>query len=241
MKPTIIRRRDGDQQLNARIAEITGQRSYVGSYFEDTATGAEYAFIAGGIGWGSGPVPSYAVVVGVDRPRSGAPAFRALEEVEAHGVEALLTKCLALRERWGFLEDSRLLTAWWGDYERHATILDRFNADLERRVTGKGLLTVVPAFYQAGPGWLDNALQQIRSLMVGEKRFHLGPCDRLRTALQELPNEKLTDALADRYPPVVALANVLEHLVCAQPWEVPLTDGTPLSSDGFEERDPWAT
>jgi len=179
-------------------AHITNQPLVERPYwYEDTEARYCYHDIYACLGWPSEVsdkdmgLPGYAAIVGVVRPPgldrdthydAKDAKFRLLAEAEDRDVPTLLTKCLEMREKYGYGLNSNLLNVWYGDPERYYTTLALFNEELGER---KALMLTPPNdFY--GPKIFDIYVRSFQSTVLqGKQRFYYAGGDILKHRLKE--------------------------------------------------------
>lgn len=213
------------ESLQARTdwANVTGQRVVPAPvYYRNKETGAEYSHIAGGIGWPEADKPGYGFIIGVERETSSTPAFFILGEIEANHPLQVLEGCGELRERWGFHDHSKLLRSFSGDASRFASFVREYNdRGIKKHGDGYGRLSVVlpPGFNNIS--FFEGAVRQIQTLLMpnrdGRKRLYIGPCEKIRNAIQNMNPGGMSKAAAGS-PPVMALGCVVHTLLTLTPW-----------------------
>jgi hypothetical protein len=215
----VVKRRNIVTGSDQHIAEITGQE-YIHKphYYRNTETGAEYSYLAGGIGW-PGERPGFIVVVAVQKESE---TLHVLAEVEASSIRELLSECLKLRQMYGYGQGSDLFDCWYGENERFDTFVADFNHNLELEgENAEGIYLVPPHDYQktnAFEIWLNRIHSSLTRDASGKKALFLGGCDKLRNHIQNLPHDAAAKGSIEDYPAITALGGTLHSLMMLRPW-----------------------
>mgnify|MGYP001819833757 FL=1 len=219
-KSVICRVRDREQPISDHIAEITKQR-YVPKpyYYRHRKTGEEYYTIGGALAWPSVGLPGFAVIVAVLKDDPKKPTFKVLEEIEGSELKALVNTCIQARYKWGY-PNQYLLDLWFGDYVRFSTSLSDFNEAYERENSDTGLYLSPPNDFEQ-PNRTEIFLERVRSLLkpdeVGKKQLIIGPCEKLRSQLQNLPADA-GKLIIEHFPAIAAISYVIHSLTANRPW-----------------------
>lgn len=217
-KSVIQRVRDKQQPISNHIAEITGQQ-YVTKpyYYRHEETGEEYYTITGAMGWSSDDRPGFAVIVAALKSVPKEPTFKVLQETESNDMAALVTACIQTRNTWGY---PYLLDLWYGDPLRFSTFLSDFNETYERNNDDGGFYLAPPDDFEQ-QNRTEIYLERIKSLLKpgedGKKHLVLGPCDKLRSQLHNLPSDARKIEIED-FPAVSALAYAVHSLMATRTW-----------------------
>ena len=207
-------RRDQARVTNQPMVE----RPY---YFQHTGTGQYFYDLCGCIGWPSEVtdrdegLPGYIAIIGIVRPEnpdrdydvSTAP-FQLLGEFESKDVPELLTRCLELRQEFGFGIQPNLLRVWFGDPERFVTVLALRNELLIKQGGERAAILITPPDDYYTDKIFDNYVRAIRSVIL-TKRLFFGGCDILRNRLREFKRDD---------PTILAVGGLVHSLLCRTTW-----------------------
>jgi len=208
---------------------VTGKKNSPKSvYYRNKQTGAEYYHIAGAIGWPGDNVPGYVLIVAVEKTENPGPSFFVLEEVEDHNVTRLLLKCVGLRERYGYWEDSEILRHFVGDDTRYEPITLAVCSELQKKDgsgEGHGLWIYKPDDFDQAD-YFEIYVRQIRECLTpdstGKKRLQIGNCNTLRNHLQNFSSDSIkilnTKRKVKDYPAVFALGSLIHTLLERKRW-----------------------
>ena len=207
------------------IMMITGeQRIPKPVYYRHKENGAEYCYLAGGIGWPRDPKekPGFAVVVAVEKTANEKPSMHVLEEAEAPTVEGLLKKCVRLQRKYGSGECSELFRFWYGDPERSDTFVNLFNYRGDEAKDPDSVYIAAPYDFERQNAFERYTNQIWGNLTVdptsGGKRLYLGDCVKLRNHIQNTPTDVATKGNVKDYPAIAALGGVVHSLMMLMPW-----------------------
>lgn len=203
--------------------------------------GEEYVDLAGSLAWPGGDVPGYVLVIGV-KVEGDMPVFVCLEEAEDPRPEGLLSKCLTLRERYGFYKSDRLFRVWWGDSRRFSSLVSGFN-DKIKKDEPEGIYLSDPTESER-PNRFELYLRRIHGALdserEGRKVLILGECNRLKNALQNLPRDAAKRFKEDESPHVFALGALVHTLFAVRPWAYNNSPSQPSSLNSYEEWEQYA-
>ncbi len=217
-KSIIQRIRDKQQPISRHIAEITGHR-YVPKpfYFKNIETSEEYFTIAGALAWPSMDHPGFAVIVAALKGDPKEPSFKVLQEIESRDMDILVSACIHSRYKWGY---PYLLDLWYGDQVRFSTFLADYNEGHEQKNEDDGFALAPPDEFEQ-PNRDEIYLERIRGLLMpdelGKKSLIIGPCEKIRSQLQNLPADARAIKIED-FPAVAALAFAVHSLMATRPW-----------------------
>ena len=203
-------------------AKVTGQplveKPY---YFQHIETGQLFYNLYGCVGWPSeitnrdDGLPGYIAIVGIVKPEKEAEdyktseaLFQLLGEYESKDVPQLLTKCLELRQEYGFGTQPQLLTVWYGDDERFETVRNLRNELLMRQGGERAAILVTPPDDFDTPLIFDNYVRSIRSAILA-KRLYFGGCDIIQNRLIEFKRDD---------PSVLAVGGLVHTLLSRSMW-----------------------
>jgi len=219
-----IKDRNGFSRANQHIMEILGERRILKpTYYRHKETGAEYCYLAGGIGWPRDPrdKPGFAVVVGVDKATDEKPPMYVIEEAESPSVNGLLKMCVALQKKYGYEECPDLFRIWYGDNERTDTFVNLFNQKVRPTKKSDTVHVVAPHDFEKKNAFERYASQIWNGLNrdpAGKKRLCLGDCTRLRNHILSAPVDAATKGTIEEYPAIAALGGVVHTLMMLMPW-----------------------
>ena len=205
-------------------------------HYKHKVTGQEFAYFAGGIGWGTkNGAPSFACVVGVGfGDADGDPVYYALDEIEAHDPRALLFRCIEFRKKYGYDLDYKAMSAWYGDHTRLINVRREVDSLIPGADENLHPLTISP------PPYFDRARENYAHLLApllypDMKRLHLGPCDRLRRTILNL---RLADVVTacDENPALAAICFVMAALEVYKPW---MKTKLMTYDPNFNEKESW--
>jgi len=216
--------------LDKHIASLFGHESVPKrSYYRDVESGREFWEIQGAIAWPEmGKIPGYILIMGVVKGEDTENLrFLCLDEVESVSAAELLEACVKLREKWGFWECPSLLRKWYGNPERLVPIVSNFNATLQgdEKNVEKGFYVVPPIGWETKT-WFETYLARIHE-MFGQKRLHIGTCNRLRNHLQLFSSKDARQREGEDFPPIAALGYALHSLLILKPWSIPVEGREP--------------
>jgi len=171
--------------LTARMdfAELAGVEIYENPWwYLDQSDNRTYYDLCACIGWpdevtaekGEGQ-PGYAAIIGIMRPSNAdeihfnptKAKFRILAEVQHADVPTLLSKCVELREKYGFGISRDFLSAWYGDPERFTTALALRNEELTRQGGEDAALMVTPPDDYVLKNRFEVYLRALKSVLQG--------------------------------------------------------------------------
>ncbi len=120
------------EQSRHDFAVITGRAIPLKpATFRDMTTDQYYCHIVGGIAFPTAFLPGIVIIIGIQStPRL---LFRVLEVVEESNVFHLIAHMVALRQRYGFGEDRRILPYFLGDQEKFKTLIMKSSEMLEAK------------------------------------------------------------------------------------------------------------
>ena len=216
--------------LNIGHSEEPGQLRY-----RHIETKEEFVHLDGAVAWpGKDGLPGFILVVGVQM-EGKKPLFKCLEEAEDTEVTGILSKCLSLREKYGFhLSDRFLFQLWWG-LQSFPSLFNRFNEDIKKGKPDEpeGVYFKEPIDFKKGGKYFEvysrGLREGLRSGMIT-----LGDCNRLRNAINSFPTDAAQRFTEDDSPPVFALGCLVHSLLATKPW---LNRGTTSPRNG--EEDDW--
>ena len=232
--PTVINaRRDSVDEYQARTdwANITGLKEYPKpTFYQHTETDEQYYHLAGAIGWPWEGISGYALVVGVIKTDNGKCRMRILEETEDTNVPRLLLKCIGLREKYGYWEDSSLMRYFYGNDKRYTPITLAVCVELREKDGNSdehGFWIYSPDDFDEKDHF-ETYMRQVQSALTpdvtGEKMLLLGGNERIKSHIQTLSNESIKkleyQRTAKEYPAVFALGALVHTLLQRRPWMV---------------------
>jgi len=202
---------------NEHIARIRGEESVPKSwYYRNKVTGAEYSFIAGGLGLPDTQTPGGAVVVAADRGE--APVLRVLAAVEHGELDDLLHACIGLREKYGFTVCADLFRFWYGDPDRLASLRNDFNIGLD---STDGVHVSPPSDWDKKDRY-QIYMRRIRDL-GGGGRLLFDSSTYLANQIQKVEPGDIGDTLPDKFPTLAALGYAVHSISMFAPWRKPLS------------------
>jgi hypothetical protein len=196
--------------LNIGHSEEPGQLRY-----HHIETKEEYVHLDGAVAWPGKDSPGFILVVGVQMDGKQ-PLVKCLEEAEDSEVDGILSKCLTLREKYGFhLSDRFLFHPWWG-IQSFPSLVNRFNERIMKE-RGEGVYFIDPSDFKKGGKYFE-----LYSLGLKEasrsKMISLEDCNRLRNAINSFPVDAAQRFTEDDCPPVFALGLLVHSLLATKPW-----------------------
>lgn len=230
--PSIIKaRRDSIEETQARKdwAKVTGVKEYPKpTYYENIKTGEKYYHIAGAIGWPWQNIPGYALVVGVNKTDDESCKMTILEEIEDSNVQRLLLKCVGLRDKYGYWEDSSLMRYFFGDDTRYNPISLAVCFELRRKDGNNdehGFWIYSPDDFEEKDHF-ETYLRQVLAALTpdeaGKKLLIIGNNPKIKNYIQTLSNDSITHLemrqKAKEYPAMFALGALVHTLLQRKPW-----------------------
>jgi hypothetical protein len=181
-------------------------------------TKEEFVHLDGAVAWpGKDHLPGFILVVGVQM-EGKAPRFKCMEEAEDAEVVGILSKCLTLREKYGFhLSDRFLFQLWWG-LQSFPSLVNRFNEDVRKgKDEPEGVYFADPSDFKKGGKYFEAYSQGLKE-SLRSKMITLGDCNRLRNAINSFPDDAPQKFSEDDCPPVFALGSLVHSLLATKPW-----------------------
>lgn len=204
--------------LQARIdeARITNQPLVEHPFHYEYQEKCQLYFdLYGAIGWPTEQkdndpgMPGYCAVVAVIKPKAEGEKlrdakFQLLAEYESRDVPSMIDAVLAMREEWGFGLHPNLLSAWFGDPEKHVATLALKNERIKRP------LLITPPYDFYDPNVFDIYVRSIQSaIMPGRIRFYFGDMGLLKSKLSEFKRDN---------PAVLAAGGIIHSLTMQCEW-----------------------
>jgi len=177
-------------------------------YYYDSDTPAEYRRIVGGVGWPSGGLPGFIVVVAEDYHPDltlNLRHFRLLTEYSNHDMPKLVKRLYDFQNLY-------LVEPWHGedDNEQMMHFVSKFNENLGHKKKG---------IYISAAPFIDDShslrfyAHQIKSLMsVAKKILHFGEASQLPGQLSMLSPDDVQTKQVQGYPAVAALGYAVAGL-----------------------------